>query len=335
MGNCAQSEIEVKNSMLPGEYKKLFPIGKGAYGKVWKVIKEGSEQAYAMKEMDKSLVYSKKSVASVMNERKFLGMLRSPFIVNLHYAFQSATKLFLVVDLMSGGDLRYFFMKNPVIPEESLKFMAACIVAALEYLDVYGVIHRDLKPENLVFDMNGYLHLTDFGIASSTDVDNSGICSGTPGYMSPETICSQNQSTVSDYFALGVILFEVTTGSRPYLGNNRKEIRQAILNKQVKMPEKGSWSKEFKHFVNSLIQRKAQKRLGFGGIQELKSHPWLKDFDWPSLYTKSLKSPFKISPGNNFDESQVSGSFSSQGRLSESLSQKLFSGYFFSLPVLQ
>ena len=330
MGNCARSEGENRVSIQIDGFKKIHPIGKGAFGKVWKVVNETTGQVFAMKEMSKSLVYSKKLVASVMNERKFLGVLRHPFLVNLHYGFQDKENLYLVVDMMPGGDLRYHYMVNPMISEDSIRFMTACIVAGLEYLSVNNIIHRDLKPENLVFDNNGYLHLTDFGIARSTTMDNTNTTSGTPGYMSPEAICTQNQSTVSDYFALGVILFEVTNGSRPYLGSNKKEIRDSILEKQVKMPAKNRWSKELNHFINRLIQRKPQKRLGFNRFQEIKSHPWLKDFDWEKLLSKSLKSPIKISPGKNFDENQVSEIFSPIKAIKEALDPKIFSGYSYS-----
>lgn len=330
MGNCAKSEVENQFTIKIDGFKKIHPIGKGAFGKVWKVVNETTGDVYAMKEMSKSLVYSKKLVASVMNERKFLGMLKHPFLVNLHYAFQDRENLYLVVDMMPGGDLRYYYMMNATISEDSLKFMTACIVAGLEYLFVNNIIHRDLKPENLVFDVNGYLHLTDFGIARTGNMDNTNTSSGTPGYMSPEAICMQNQSTVSDYFSLGVILFEATNSTRPYLGSNKKEIRNSILQKQVKMPANGKWSKELRHFIDRLIQRKAQKRLGFNGIEEIKNHPWLEDIEWEKLLSKSLKSPFKISPGNNFDHKQVSENFSASRVINESLNSKLFSGYSFS-----
>ena len=326
MGNCASSE----NEHMPNSgnlcFTKCKAIGKGSYGKVWKVIHEPTGKEYAMKEMSKSLIIKKKSAPFIMNERRLLAVLHHPFLVNLHLAYQDNLNLYLVVDLKEGGDLRYFFTQNQNIPENSIKFMAACIITALDYLHSNKIIHRDLKPENLVFDQQGYLHLTDFGIARSSEQDNSGIISGTPGYMSPEIMCIQNHSCVSDYFSLGVILFEATTGARPYWGSSRKEIRDNILNKQVKMPESCSWSKELRDFVNKLIIRKPERRLGAGGISQLKNHPWFNNFDWEKLYSKSSESPIKISGQENYDKRQVEEKFSKPSQIDN---QKIFSGFFF------
>ena len=185
--------------------------------------------------MRKDLIVSKRSEASIMNERRLLGILKHPFIVNLHFAFQTNTSLFLVIDMKSGGDLRYYFIHHRTFTEEGIKFLSCCIIAGLEYLHSNYIVHRDIKPENLVFDEKGYLHITDFGIARMSNIDNTTATSGTPGYMSPEVLCCQDHGIGSDYFALGIILYECVRGTRPYLGKTRKEIRDAILSKQVQL----------------------------------------------------------------------------------------------------
>lgn len=330
MGNCSKPEsMDSSVSITPANFDMLYAVGKGAYGKVWKARHKLSGRFFAVKEMHKHLIVGKNSVQSIMNERYLLGILRHPFIVNLYYAFQNDESLYLVIDYMNGGDLRYYLMHHHIVPEESLKFLAACIISALEYLHGNKIIHRDLKPENLVFDEFGYLHLTDFGIARSADIDNSDTTSGTPGYMAPEVICCQNHNTVADYFALGSMLFEIATGNRPYLGANRKEIRENILARQAKLPKSKAWTSSFEDFVNKLIIRRPENRLGSGGIQELKEHPWLEGFEWNRLYTKDMKSPIKIVEDSNFDKQQVSQKFKRAGlKLTES-NQKSFSGYFF------
>ena len=331
MGNCTQSDTKIEKTTVGlDHFHKLHPIGKGAFGKVWKVEHKASGKVFAMKEMYKRLVLNKNSVVSILNERKLLGLLRHPFIVNLYYAFQDNQGLYLVLDIMAGGDLRFYFTNHLFIPENSLKFLTACIVAGLEYLHGNQIVHRDIKPENLVFDANWYIHLTDFGIARCADADNSGVTSGTPGYMAPEVICCQNHSTVSDYFSLGVLLYEIATGSRPYLGSSRKEIREAILSVQAKIPKNQAWTSDFEDFVNHLLQRKPSNRLGFNGIHELKQHIWLSSIDWEKLYKKSLTSPFKMPNEDNFDKTHVNTDFPRSSRkLQDKNSQKLFSGYFF------
>lgn len=134
------------------------------------------------------------------------------FIVNMQFAFQDRDNLYLVMDLLSGGDLRYHIARNRRFSEEQTKFFIACILYALEYVHNKSIIHRDIKPENLVFDSNGYLRVTDFGIARIWNPDNSKETSGTPGYMAPEVMCRQSHGVAVDYFAVGVIGFECMMG---------------------------------------------------------------------------------------------------------------------------
>ena len=217
--------VDVKLHMFPILFTFHYVIGRGGFGKVWKVERKKNRVIFAMKEMQKAKVIAKRSVNSVMNERKLLAMLRHPFIVNMQQAFQDRENLYLVMDLLTGGDLRYHVGRNKKFSEQITQFFTACIVVALEYLHANGILHRDLKPENLVFDQKGYLRLTDLGIARVWNPENAKDTSGTPGYMAPEVMCRQNHGVAVDYFALGVIVYECMMGRRPYNGRNRKEIR--------------------------------------------------------------------------------------------------------------
>ncbi len=149
----------------------------------------------------------------------------------MNYAFQDRENLYLVMDLLTGGDLRYHISKHRRFSETQVQFFLANILEGLEHIHVKGIIHRDIKPENLVFDSNGYLRTTDFGIARIWQPENSKDTSGTPGYMAPEVMCRQNHGVAVDYFAVGVIAYECMFGKRPYLGKSRKEIRDHILAK--------------------------------------------------------------------------------------------------------
>jgi serine/threonine protein kinase len=137
------------------------------------------------------------------------------------------------MDLLLGGDLRYHIARRKKFTEDQTRFFIACLVHALDSVHAANIIHRDIKPENLVFDNQGYLRLTDFGVARFMTPDNASETSGTPGYMAPEVMCRQNHNLVSDYFAVGVIAFECMMGRRPYVGKNRREIREQILCKQI------------------------------------------------------------------------------------------------------
>ena len=290
--------------MTRNNFEFCYVIGKGGFGKVWKVRHKKSKQFYALKEMSKLKVLDKKSEKSINSEREFLSKLHNPFIVNMHYAFQDIENLYLVMDLMPGGDLRFHISRHKRFSEEQTRFFICGIIIALEYIHSNNVIHRDIKPENLVLDENGYVRLTDFGIAKENLPDNKSETSGTPGYMSPEVMKALNHSFPVDFFALGVIGYEFMKGERPYVGKNRKEIKEQILAKQAELKNEDiaeGWSKESADFINKLLIRKPENRIGYKGIKELKIHSWLKYYPWDMLYKKTLPSPFIPENKDNFD----------------------------------
>lgn len=168
-----------------------------------------------------------------------------------------------------------------------------------------NVIHRDLKPENLILDNQGYARITDLGVAKVYQRDNHKDTSGTPGYMAPEVILGHEHSYTADYFAIGVMAYEFMLGRRPYRGKNRSEIKQEMLATQVQVKENqlpNNWSSDAIDFINSLLQRKPENRLGSHGIFEIKSHPWLKNFNWKDLYSKTLPAPFMPKVADNYDK---------------------------------
>ena len=297
------NEKELNRNMFDFNYV----IGKGGFGKVWKVQYKKTKEFFALKEMSKRKILDKKSEKSINSERKFLSLLNHPFIVNMHYAFQDKDNLYLVMDMLSGGDLRYHCSRYRTFSEEQTRFFIACIIYSLEYIHSNNVIHRDIKPENLVLDDKGYVRITDFGIAKENILDNSSETSGTPGYMSPEVMNGDNHSFPADYFAVGVIGYEFLMGIRPFKGKNRKEIKEKMFSEKVVITEdkiKKEWSIEAADFINKLLERKKEKRLGaVEGIKELKEHSWLKYYPWEELEDKKLPAPFIPEQIDNFDKS--------------------------------
>ena len=245
MGNCDCNARDINDNLLNSssrlklnDFCLLYPIGRGGFGRVWKVrlkrpynpnaidlrLQKNKSRIFAMKEMSKAKIYLKKSIKSVANERKFLEKFNYNLLCNMYYAFQNDENLYIIMDYLSGGDLRYLICRRDNFTEDEVKFIAACITLNLNYIHEKNIIHRDLKPENLVFGSDGYLHLTDFGIALEYHRGNIGVksASGTPGYMAPEAINNKPQDFCVDYFALGVIVYELMMGERPYQGKNRK-----------------------------------------------------------------------------------------------------------------
>ena len=289
----------------------LYIIGRGGFGKVWKVRLKKNNEFFALKEMSKVKIIDRRSEISIMSERNLLSKLHHPFIVNMYFAFQDFYNLYLVLDLLTGGDLRYHIAQRKTFDESQTKFFIANILLALDYIHSQNIIHRDIKPENLVLDKNGYLRITDFGVAKINELDNSSETSGTPGYMAPEVILVQNHGPPSDFFALGVIGYEFMLGYRPYLGRGRKEIKKLIISKQARinreeLPE--NWSENSRDCINLLLQRKPKKRLGYNGVDEIKQHPWMRDIDWDLLFHKKIEAPF-IPPieKENFDKKYCEG----------------------------
>ena len=287
-------------------FKFLCVIGKGGFGRVWKIQSKKTKEIYALKEMSKLKIIDKKSEKSINSEREFLSKLNHPFIVNMHYAFQDKDNLYLVMDILSGGDLRYHVSRYRKFSEEQTRFFISNIIYALEYIHDNNVIHRDIKPENLVLDDKGYVRITDFGIAKENLPDNSSETSGTPGYMAPEVMKGKNHSFCVDFFAIGVIGYEFMLGQRPYYGKNRKEIKEQMLSKAVIINEENimkGWSMESADFINLLLERKESKRLGYkGGARDLMKHPWLKYYPWDELKSKKLLAPFIPENEDNFDK---------------------------------
>ncbi len=142
-----------------------YVIGKGGFGKVWSVQFKRNRKIYAMKEMMKSKIIAKKSIHSVLNERQLLSKLKHPFIVNMNYAFQDREHLYLVMDLLVGGDLRYYMGRRRRFKQAEVRFFIGCILVGLEFLHLNNIIHRDIKPENLVFDKRGHVKISDFGLS--------------------------------------------------------------------------------------------------------------------------------------------------------------------------
>ena len=259
--------------------------------------------------MSKLKIIDKKSIKSIKSELELLSNMESPYIVNMHYAFQDKENLYLVMDYLSGGDLRFHISRHKKFSEEQTRFFICGIILSLEYIHSNNIIHRDIKPENLVLEENGYLRVTDFGIAKKNEhriaVPSRVETSGTPGYMSPEVMKSLNHSFCADFFAVGVMGYEFMKGERPYNGKNRKEIKEQILKEQVEIKFEElneNWSRESADFINKLLIREPENRLGYKNINELKEHPWLKYYPWSLIKDKKLPSPFIPENKDNFDK---------------------------------
>ena len=292
-----------------------------------------------MKQLSKCKLIEQKCYEDIIYEQELASRIDHPFIATLDFSFQDKDYLYMVHNLMSGGDLRYWYIQKKIFNENECKFIVACIILALEYLHSNKIIHRDLKPENILFDKTGYIHIADFGIAKQLDNEPEEHIihvSGSPGYMSPEAIFKEKHSYVSDFFSLGVVCYEMMMKKRPYIGKNRQEIKDKMSKNQVKIKNEEipkGWTPEFADFINKLLIKNPENRLGYKGISELKFHPWLRYYDWKSTYLKKEKAPFVppkkvICSEENIEENTKDANSLKYAKIKQSeLYQKAFINY--------
>ncbi len=184
-------------------------IGTGSFGRVMVVyLKRDKSQRYAMKMLKKENIVKMKQVEHTLNERKILSSIDFPFIVKLSYAFKDTSNLYMVLEYVSGGEMFTHLRKTGRYSEENACFYASQIVLTFEYLHYLQIVYRDLKPENVLYDANGYVKITDFGFAKIIKDRTWTLC-GTPEYLAPEIILSRGYNKAVDWWALGVIIYEM------------------------------------------------------------------------------------------------------------------------------
>nr|XP_048277094.1 ribosomal protein S6 kinase alpha-2 isoform X3 [Myodes glareolus] len=305
-------EIDISNHVKegfekadPSQFELLKVLGQGSYGKVFLVRKvTGSDagQLYAMKVLKKATLKVRDRVRSKM-ERDILAEVNHPFIVKLHYAFQTEGKLYLILDFLRGGDLFTRLSKEVMFTEEDVKFYLAELALALDHLHGLGIIYRDLKPENILLDEEGHIKITDFGLSKEAidhDKRAYSFC-GTIEYMAPEVVNRRGHTQSADWWSFGVLMFEMLTGSLPFQGKDRKETMALILKAKLGMPQ--FLSVEAQGLLRALFKRNPCNRLGAGidGVEEIKRHPFFVTIDWNKLYRKEIKPPFKPAVGRPED----------------------------------
>lgn len=211
-------------------------LGRGTYGKVCLVSKFGSANLYAMKILKKKAIDQNKQKRHTLTERKVLQNSDCHFIVKLFWAFQSKTKLYLVLEYLPGGELFFHLDRERCFSEPRAKFYCAEILVALNYLHNNGIIYRDLKPENILLDQEGHIRLTDFGL-SKDGIENSDyktytFC-GTPDYFAPEILENKGHTIALDYWCLGAVLYFMLSGAPPFYSQNKKKTFKSILSTSV------------------------------------------------------------------------------------------------------
>lgn len=310
-------------------FKPIKPLGCGDTGSVHLVELQGSGELYAMKAMEKSVMLNRNKVHRACVEREIMSLLDHPFLPALYASFQTPTHICLITDFCPGGELFALLDKQPmkIFKEESARFYAAEVVIGLEYLHCLGIIYRDLKPENILLNKDGHVVLTDFDLsfmasckphiikhppsngrrrsrsqppptflAEPATESNSFV--GTEEYIAPEIITGTGHSSAIDWWALGILLYEMLYGRTPFRGKNRQKTFGNILRKDLTFPSSIPVSLAGRQIINALLNRDPACRLGSNtGANEIKQHPFFRGINWPLIRCMSpppLDAPLKL-----------------------------------------
>jgi protein kinase A len=246
-----------------------------------------TKQFYAMKILKKRKVVEEKQVDHTINERDILLSISSPFIVSMDYYFKDNSRLYMLLEFVPGGEMYSQLKKSGQFCESQSRFYASQLLLALEYLHNLNIVYRDLKPENILFDVNGYIKLTDFGFAKRIKGRAWTHC-GTSQYLAPELILSKGYNKSVDYWALGVVLYEMVAGSAPFYDKELILLYEKIISGVFHYPP--HFTAELNDLLRSLIQVDLTKRLGNlkGGIHDIKSHVWFSSVDFMAIYQKEV-----------------------------------------------
>ena len=253
-------------------------MGKGAFGKVILAREKKTGETYAMKILKKTHVVNKRQVEHTMSERYVLGRTKHPFIVGMHYAFQTSEKLVFVLDYCAGGDLYYHISRAGHLPLERARFYTAELVEALAHLHSRGVVYRDLKPENVMMDMDGHVKLVDFGLSKqgiTNPVSGAHSYCGTLEYLAPEVMKEQafrSYGTAIDWWSLGALLYEMLTGLPPWYNRDRKKMFAGIRSGELKFPD--TVTPDAQSLLRALLCRNPRQRLGATqhGVDQIRQH---------------------------------------------------------------
>jgi len=295
----------------PNDFDFLKVIGRGAFGKVMQVRYKKNGVVYAMKILQKKKIVAKNQIDHTKSERKILQALQHPFLMKLRFAFQTDSKLYLVLDYYRGGELFFHLKRRRKFTEAEAKLFVAEVALALGHLHSLDIIYRDLKPENILLHESGHICLTDFGLSKDVDPvspEAHTFC-GTPEYLAPEILKKMGHGKAVDWWSLGILCYELCNGAPPFYHQNMNSMFLKIRTESPKFP--ASLSRECQDLVSRLLNKDPNLRLGSGkcDVADIKKHAWFRELNWTDLLELKVDPPYKPEVKSVMDTSNFSSEF--------------------------
>ncbi|XP_071107468.1 cGMP-dependent protein kinase 1-like isoform X1 [Haliotis cracherodii] len=273
----------------------IATLGMGGFGRVELVQLAGDRsKTFALKCLKKQHIMDTRQQEHVFSEKKIMMEATTPFITRLFKTFKDRKYVYMLMEVCLGGELWTILRDRGSFDDNMARFCVACVLEAFQYLHYKGIIYRDLKPENLLLDSKGYIKLVDFGFAKKVGSGKKTwtFC-GTPEYVAPEIILNKGHDHAVDYWSLGILMFELLTGSPPFSGSDPMKTYNVILKgiDVIEFPRK--IGRNAHTLIKKLCRENPAERLGYGknGIMEIKKHKWFQGFDWDGLSKYSMVPP--------------------------------------------
>ena len=269
-------------------------LGQGTFGKVFKVKKIDTGAIYAMKVLKKSVLARNKHLKYAITEWNVLKRADHPYIIRLHYSFQTPDYLYMILDYWPNGDLSIHLNQRQIFEEHEAKFFISEIILAMDYLHKLDILYRDLKPENILVWENGHIKMADFGLAKEGVSDKKKAKSfwGSPAYLPPEMLGTRGVGKAADVYQLGAVLYELLVGLPPYYTENIKKLYENIKGANLQIPN--YLSPEARNLLKKLLHKDPKQRIGVKDKEEIKSDPFFKDIDWNALESESIAPPLVL-----------------------------------------
>ncbi|OHT10643.1 RAC family serine/threonine-protein kinase like protein [Tritrichomonas foetus] len=258
------------------DFNIISVLGRGFLGKVMLVEHKETKEMYAIKSVQKKKLIESGRPHTIIAERNIMMLIKNPFIIQLHFAFQTPTKFYLGLEYAPGGELFYHMEHIGLIPVDDARLYVAEISIALEHLHKYGIVYRDLKPENVLLDAQGHVKLTDFGLAKDLcEVQNTSTFCGTNHYLAPEIIRNEPYSYEIDWWALGILLCEMLTGVTPFDGESRAKMFDSITQDEPMLPT--DIDNDAGDLILKLLTKNPKERPSF---EDIAAHKFFECLDW-------------------------------------------------------